>query len=143
MDLQIKHLSLDDYSSYKTHIKSNVTLDFYTDFVNNILNDNHIILLLINMKTNEIIASGTLLIEKKLTYGGCKMGHIENILVEEKYRGNGYGKKIVEHLIEYARTSKCYRIDLSCEEKLVDFYSKIGFNNIIVCMSTLFKENFN
>ena len=71
------------------------------------------------------------------------MGHIENILVEEKYRGNGYGKKIVENLLEYARTNKCYRVDLSCEESLVDFYNKIGFNNRIVCMSTLFKENFN
>ena len=126
MDFFIEKINLEDYENYKNHIKSNFTKEYYEDFLKNVLNNNHQIFVIKNLlKNNEIIASGTILIEKKLTYGGCKMGHIENILVEEIYRGNGYGKKIVQHLVDYARDKKCYRIDLSCEEKLIKFYKII------------------
>lgn len=143
MNLNFKHLSIEEYDIYKKHINSDFTLQFYDNFLKNVLNEKHIIIILKNSDLTQIIASGTLLIEDKLTYGGCKMGHIENILVEENFRGKGYGKKIVDYLVNYARDNKCYRIDLSCEEKLVDFYQLNGFNNKIICMSQLFKENFH
>ncbi len=70
------------------------------------------------------------------------MGHIENILIDEKYRGNRYGEKIVNKLLEICREKKCYRVDLNCSSELENFYKKNGFNKKHICMNVYFKENF-
>jgi glucosamine-phosphate N-acetyltransferase len=140
MDYIIRKISLDDYISYKTHIQSDVSFDFFSNFVNNILNNNHCILVI--EKDSKIIGSGTLLIEEKMTYGGCKMGHIENIYIDESMRGKKYGSILVNELVSIAKNHKCYRIDLSCENHLIPFYKNIGFDTNIICMSMHIKENY-
>ena len=75
----IRNLKQKDYERYRKLIKSNITQDYFNHFIINILNKNHIIIVLEDIAGN-LIGTGTLLIEKKLTYGGCKMGHIENVL---------------------------------------------------------------
>ena len=92
---------------------------------------------------SNIIGSGTLSIEPKLTYGGCKMGHIENILVHPHNRKNGYGEQLVHKLLEYAKENGCYRVDLNCTSELEHFYEKNGFKQKHICMNVYFKENFN
>ena len=52
------------------------------------------------------------------------VGNIENILIDEKYRGNGYGEKIVNKLLEMCKEQKCYRVDLNCSYELEHFYQK-------------------
>ena len=54
----------------------------------------------------------------------------------------GIGKEIVEYLVNYAREKLCYRIDLACEDKLINFYNGLGFNKQLICMSMLIEENF-
>ena len=46
----------------------------------------------------KIIASGTIIIEPKIIRGGKNVGHIEDIVVSEEYRGNGISKNILEML---------------------------------------------
>ena len=140
MDYIIRKISLDDYTIYKTHIQSDVSFDFFSNFINNILNNNHCILVI--EKDSKIIGSGTLLIEEKMTYGGCKMGHIENIYIDEFMRGKKYGSILVNELVSIAKNHKCYRIDLSCENHLIPFYKNIGFDTNIICMSMNIKENY-
>ena len=89
-----------------------------------------------------LLGTGTLLIEPKLTYGGCKMGHIENILIDEKYRGKGYGENLVNKLLEISKNEKCYRVDLNCTPELNRFYKKMNFKKKYICMNLYFKENF-
>ena len=79
MNTNIRKIEFSDFLNYKTHINSNISKEFFENFVNNILNENHHILVL--EYDNIIVGRGTLLIEEKMTYGGCKMGHIENILI--------------------------------------------------------------
>ena len=138
----LSYIEENDFEDYKRHIKSDVSFDFYRDFLSK-LGPNHQIVLL--KKNGKIIASGTLFIEQKLTYGGCKLGHIENIYVEEEHRSNGYAKTIINKLIEMANTNKCYRIDLICDEKLIDFYRKRGFDLSADqnAMSIWFPHNYN
>ena len=62
-----------------------------------------------------------------MTHGGCKMGHIENILVSENMRGKKIGSMLLNHLSNMAKQNKCYRIDLSCEYNLKNFYLSNGF----------------
>ena len=137
----IRNIHHNDYEHYKKLINSNITKEAYENFIDNVLGDHHIILV-IEIGSN-IIGSGTLSIEPKLTYGGCKMGHIENIFVHPAHRKKGYGEQLVHKLLEYAKENGCYRVDLNCTSELEHFYEKNGFKQKHICMNVYFKENFN
>ena len=137
--MSISNLILEDYEQYKTHIQSEFTLETYKDFLNNLSINHQIIVLKYN---NVIVGSATLLIEIKLTYGGCKMGHIENVLVDDTYRGKGYGQMIINKLIDICNDNGCYRIDLICSEDLLSFYNKINQPKKQQCaISFMIEEN--
>ena len=136
----IRHINNTDYINFTKLINLNISKELYNLFVSNLNQNNHIIV--IYEKDNEILATGSLLIETKLTYNISYLGHIENIFVNEKKRNNGIGKKIVEYLITYAKEKGCYRIDLACEENLINFYKEAGFNKQLICMSMLIEDNF-
>jgi glucosamine-phosphate N-acetyltransferase len=140
MNINIRNIKFSDFYNYKHHIKSDISEEYYGLFFNTILSDNHHIVVI--EYDNKIIGSGTLLIEEKMTYGGCKMGHIENILIDEDMRGKKLGTLLVNELVKIADQKKCYRIDLACEKNLIKFYENIGFNDKLVCMTLLNKEHF-
>ena len=55
---------------------------------------------------------------------------MENVIVEEGVRRRGVARRLVEHMIELARESGCYKIGLSSSKKRVDaheFYESLGF----------------
>jgi len=79
-------------------------------------------------ENNEMIGTGTLLIQKNLSHGGMNYGHIENIVVDINYRKKGIGKKIILHLIEKAKENKCYKVILDCKKENVPFYAKCGLS---------------
>ena len=61
-------------------------------------------------------------------YRNCKnVGHIEDLIIDEKFRGNGYSKLIVKELIEFGKEKECYKIILNCKDHYVGFYQKMGF----------------
>ena len=136
----IRHIDYTDYNNYIKLININVNKAAYDLFISNLNPTRHIIVLY--EKDNEIIGTGSLLIEPKLTYNISYLGHIENIFVGEKYRNKGVGKQIVNYLVNYAREKLCYRIDLACEDKLIGLYKGVGFNKQLICMSMLIEENF-
>lgn len=74
-----------------------------------------------------LIATGTLIIQYKLTRGGCKYGYIEDIVVDNKYRNHGIGKTLVKFLVDYAKGDDCYKVILNCSDNNVCFYEKNGF----------------
>ena len=86
-----RNISRNDFSQFKELINSKFSYDHFCSFLKNILNENNIIIVL--EMNNNIIGSGTILIEEKLTYGGCK-----NIIINKKYRGKGYGEKLIKLL---------------------------------------------
>ena len=137
----MRNIVVSDYEKYKNLIKSNISYDYFTNFINNILNSNHIILVI--EENNNLVGTGTLLIEEKMTYGGCKMAHIENILIEENSRGKNYGTSLINYIINISKTKGCYRIDLNCDNNLIMFYEKNNLYKYQNSMSLLIKENFN
>jgi glucosamine-phosphate N-acetyltransferase len=73
----------------------------------------------------KLVGAGTLFILEKLH---CNpIGQIEDVVVSEEYRGQGYGKRIVSHLVEIAKNFGCYKIILNSHYHNVDFYIKCGF----------------
>ena len=71
-----------------------------------------------------IVGVASIHIIKKLTR---TLGIIEDVAVNEKYRGKGVGKKLVERLILIGKQKNCDKIVLSSSEQNSKFYEKIGF----------------
>lgn len=93
--------------------------------INNFLsNDNYMVVVELD---NEIIGTATLHLQKKLIRNGGIAGLIEDVAVREKYRGNGIGKQLIDHLIKKAKEFNCYKIILSCFPERVSFYKRCGF----------------
>ena len=71
----------------------------------------------------DIIASGTIIIEPKIIRGGQNVGHIEDIVVKNNFRGKGISKVILEELKSIAREKSCYKVILDCSESLENYYT--------------------
>ena len=106
-----------------TNISKN-SKQHFIDYLNNLPKNIKIFLLIDN---DEIVSSGTIIIEPKIIHNFGLAAHIEDVVVTNKYRGKGYGKKIINYLIDIAKKEKCYKVILNCKKELCPFYSKNGF----------------
>jgi len=132
-----------------------ITDDLFNHFFY-ILPSNHLIYVLYNENTHnsstnpensnknndfELIGIATILIERKLTHGGESCAHIEDVVIDSKYRGLSYGKYMIDFLIQKAKEYNCYKIILNCDEQSVGFYEKFGFQQKNVEMSLYVNHN--
>lgn len=83
----------------------------------------------ISNENNDVIGTGTMFIENKVIHNFGKVAHIEDVVIDNKYRGKGLGKILINFLTEKAITEKCYKIILDCNEKNKIFYEKCGFKS--------------
>ncbi|MEK7644219.1 MAG: GNAT family N-acetyltransferase [Patescibacteria group bacterium] len=59
-------------------------------------------------------------------------GLMENVYIEEEYRGGGIGTKLVELVIEEAKIRGCYKLLATCRHskpQVHSMYEKHGFRN--------------
>lgn len=75
----------------------------------------------------EVVATGSLLVEKKFIHSGGIVGHIEDIAVHREYTGRGLGSLVIEHLTAEAAAAGCYKVILSCADHLIPFYERLGY----------------
>ena len=109
-----------------THIEPDkICQNDFNNFINS-LNKNHQILVIENTDTDTIIGTITVLIEKKLIHNMGLVCHIEDVVVNDKFRGFGIGKILLETALNYAISEKCYKTILDCSEENVGFYAKNG-----------------
>lgn len=81
--------------------------------------------------SGKLVGTATLFIERKC---GGVAGHIEDVVVDESYRGQGIGKQLVERCIKEAKTLGCYKVVLDCSSENQAFYERCGFQENGVCM---------
>ena len=74
-----------------------------------------------------IVGTGSILIEDKIIHNFGKVGHIEDVVIDNKYRGQGLAKQLVEYLIRIGREAGCYKIILDASTDVSSFYEKLGF----------------
>jgi len=86
----------------------------------------------------DIIASGTIIIEPKLIREGKNVGHIEDIVVKNTYRGYHISSDILALLKNIARDKDCYKIILDCNEEIKNVYIKSGFEEEGIQMAKYF-----
>jgi glucosamine-phosphate N-acetyltransferase len=80
-----------------------------------------------DVHANKIVASASIFLEKKIIHCGGIVAHLEDVIVDESYRGNQLGQKLIANVVEKARESGAYKIIADCKPELVSFYSKNGF----------------
>lgn len=78
-------------------------------------------------ENNKLIGAGTILYEKKFIHNISLYAHIEDIIIKNEYQGKGYGKILINNLINICKVKECYKILLDCETNLIPFYEKCGF----------------
>ena len=83
--------------------------------------------LIIDENTKEIVGTGILIFNQKFINHGGIVAHIEDVIISKKYKKQGYGKQMIDHLIKRAKNKNCYKIILNCSKNLIEFYNKCGF----------------
>lgn len=112
---------LQKFASYETEI----TEQYFTNYF--VTNPTTKIVVIEDTTSHEIIGGGTVFCMEKLHNSDNRMGFIQDVVINEKYRGKGLGKKLVNKLYEVGKANKCYKIILNCNPDVEDFYTKLGF----------------
>ncbi|GAA5802636.1 acyl-CoA N-acyltransferase [Helicostylum pulchrum] len=76
---------------------------------------------------NQVVAVGTILVERKFVHKNGLVGHIEDIAVNGNQQGKKLGLRIIQALKYIGAKRGCYKVILDCSEKNVPFYQKCGF----------------
>jgi glucosamine-phosphate N-acetyltransferase len=74
-----------------------------------------------------VVASGTLVLERKFTRSCGTCGHIEDVVVDANVRGKDLGRVLIEGLTLAAERANCYKAILDCSEANAGFYEKCGY----------------
>lgn len=93
------------YSALFTHLKACPETYFIT--------------VVVDKKTDQLVAHGTVMVEQKYIHGGSSAAHIEDIVVSPDCRGGGVGKKMVLGLRDLALGRGCYKVVLHCKEEKI------------------------
>jgi glucosamine-phosphate N-acetyltransferase len=109
---------LTDAPTFDINLYNNIISDISNNKYHNIF---------VYIKDNKPVGMITLLIEQKLIHGGQCVAHIEDLVVDNKYNGQGIAKKLLNHVITIAKNNNCYKIILDCKRELIPFYEKHGF----------------
>ena len=121
--MKIRELENADFSQVIEIWKKSFNNNFDKEINSTYLTDPSSITL-VSVDSNTITGVASLHIIKKLTR---TLGLIEDVAVNENYRGKGIGKKLVEKLIGIASEKSCDKTVLNSSEKNSEFYQKIGF----------------
>jgi glucosamine-phosphate N-acetyltransferase len=119
---------------------SNILNEIFLENIKKIHLFGIIIIAWIELEDNkfELIGSGTIIIEPKIIRSGKSVGHIEDIVVKDNYRGNKISFNILNKLKEYGKNNNCYKVILDCDEKLEKFYELNNFKKKGIQMSEYF-----
>tara|TARA_Y100000389_G_C17317054_1_gene441049 strand:+ start:77 stop:526 length:450 start_codon:yes stop_codon:yes gene_type:complete len=135
--ISFRDIQMGDYNAIKTILpfltkqNEDFSLDSFTK-LHSSLNSNHRIICCvyndIEAETKTLVGIGTLLIEYKLIHNCSCVGHIEDIVVHEKYRNMNLGKQLINKLVSIAKEKCVYKVILNCTEETGRFYNKCGFH---------------
>ncbi|CAN8256178.1 unnamed protein product [Cochlearia groenlandica] len=100
--------------------------------------DDHVICVIEDESSRRIAATGSVMIEKKFIRSCGKMGHVEDVVVDSKFRGKRLGKRVIEFLMEHCRSMGCYKVILDCSVEKKVFYEKCGLVHNGIQMSKYF-----
>lgn len=78
-------------------------------------------------RVNQIIGAASLIVERKFIRGCALRARLEDVVVNNTYRGKQLGKLIVVTVTLLANHLGCYKMSLDCKDKLIPFYTSLGY----------------
>ncbi|XP_024394344.1 glucosamine 6-phosphate N-acetyltransferase isoform X2 [Physcomitrium patens] len=102
------------------------------------LGDDHYVAVIEDTEKGQIIATGSVLIEHKFLRNCGKVGHIEDVVVDQTVRGQRLGQRIIESLTQFAKDKGCYKVILDCSVENAAFYEKCGYKRKEIQMAAYF-----
>jgi glucosamine-phosphate N-acetyltransferase len=79
----------------------------------------YFLVVFVDTATDQIVAAGSLIVERKFLRGLGVVGHIEDIVVGKQGQGHGLGKKLIEVLTHVGFAIGVYKVILDCDPKNV------------------------
>lgn len=79
------------------------------------------------LEGKSVIGTTSLIIEHKFIHSGGKVGYLEEVVVHPDFRGYKVGVKLIDKVIEKAKSEKCYKLLLHCAWRNIEYYEKLGF----------------
>lgn len=106
----------------------NVSLaQFLNRFAQMRASGDYFVTVVVDTRHDKIIGSATLVLEHKFIHGCSVRGRLEDVVVDDTYRGKQLGKLIVVTVSLLAQRLGCYKMSLDCKDKLIPFYKSIGY----------------
>lgn len=78
-------------------------------------------------RKNLVIGAASLILERKFIHNCGIRGRLEDVVVNDTYRGKQLGKLIVVTVSLLAKQLGCYKMSLDCKDKLIKFYESLGY----------------
>ncbi|KAK3092274.1 hypothetical protein FSP39_000608 [Pinctada imbricata] len=89
--------------------------------------DTYYITVIEDTTTGQIIGSASLIKEFKFIRQCSARGRIEDVVVDNAYRGKQLGKLLLDTLTKLGKRVGCYKMSLECLDKVVGFYETFGY----------------
>ncbi|KAL5008297.1 hypothetical protein ScPMuIL_013878 [Solemya velum] len=134
-DLLMRPLCLSDYDRGFIQLLSQLTKvgdvtkgEFEDQFCHmKSCSDTYFITVIEDTSSGQVIGAGSLVVEQKFIHHCSARGRVEDIVVNNQYRGKQLGKLLVDVLTLLSKKVGCYKTSLECNDSMVQFYSQLGF----------------
>ncbi|XP_070143450.1 probable glucosamine 6-phosphate N-acetyltransferase isoform X1 [Drosophila kikkawai] len=113
--------------SQLTHVGNVNRTQFLTRFSQMKASGDYFVTVIEDTRKNEIIGAASLVIERKFIHNCSVRGRLEDVVVNDTYRGKQLGKLIVVTVSLLAEELGCYKMSLDCKDKLIKFYESLGY----------------
>ncbi|XP_061167885.1 glucosamine 6-phosphate N-acetyltransferase-like isoform X2 [Saccostrea echinata] len=77
--------------------------------------------------THQVVGSATLIKQLKFVLQCGIKSRIEDVVVHSSYQGKQLDKLLFDVLTLLSKKLGCYKVSVECHERMVPFYSKLGF----------------
>lgn len=132
--LLVRPLQLEDYDKGYLQLLSQLTTvgnisrsDFERQYWNMHKAGGYLITVIEDTRNKRIIAASTLITEFKFIHNCALRARLEDVVVNNTYRGKQLGKLIVLTVTLLAKKLGCYKMSLDCKDSLIPFYKSLNY----------------
>lgn len=137
--MKIRQLTHDDYDTFlpliNTFRPTSFTKAEFSTTLSAILKSGHI--WVVEDTDGSLVATATIIYEHKFLWNTSIYAHIEDVCVHTEKRRSGIGKMLVQHLLQEAKCTGCYKVTLDCSQENMPFYIACGLSPRGIQMSEL------
>ena len=117
---------------FETHIQNNPDYFLWVATVDNLDEE----------RGYAVVGTAMMHFQHKLSYNCGTAAHLEDVVVDNDWRGTGIGRELVRLAIETARANNAYKLMLTCFPKTVEYYLQFGFVKHDIGMRLSLKDEF-